>query len=333
MSSATILTDSMLKMDVKSALGMTRVPRQLTMAHYFLWCYRQATTTGTIDRSLRTPSTVIIRERIGENHQSVIDLYFNTFCVFKDKSWSYTTGKQRTMSEWTEVAHDLFSRWADVQIPEETERLFYRQTREAATNLPSTIDGSLRKFYHSTSSSPYRWYHPAQSTPKADQPIVFKGCLNVDIVSCFTSIWWHEMGGMDCELDNAWLLHPDHKDEFYRLLMRDFNLSTPEEAKTLRTTLTSDYRNHHKVSSGVEWFDALHDRILTDAKMWAYENIGQHINAHITFTYVEQRIINRLLQHGDEMLLMHDGIIFKSADKASLVAAALPHKLTIKDWK
>jgi hypothetical protein len=118
----------------------------------------------------------------------------------------------------------------------------------------------------------------------------------------------------------------------YRVLMKDFNLTTTEEAKTIRTTLTSDYRNGHRYESGVAWFDALHDRILADVYQWARDNGMRSPTAHKVFTHFEQTIVQRMLTAGDEALLMHDGIIFNEVDIQSLKASAAPHLLKIEQW-
>jgi hypothetical protein len=127
-------------------------------------------------------------------------------------------------------------------------------------------------------------------------------------------------------------LDPQHKDELYRLLMEGFGLATVAEAKEKRTSLTSDYRNMHRIATGVAWFDALHDRILEDTYRWAREINLHRPTAHKVFTYLEWKIIEKLLDAGDEVLLMHDGIIFKECNVTRLKAAAAPHKLKIERW-
>ena len=312
---------------------MQRKPRGLNLFWYFLWCYKQ-TTTSTIGNTLRSPDTLIIQKNLGMKEPDY-GPWFSKFCVWRfGGAYNYVNGKAREIKRWTDEAHALFGKWSHLEVPFEIERLFYRETRDVSSSLStSTIGNTLaRPFYHNTSSSPNRWYHPLQNLTTEQKKAAFSGCVNVDIVSCYTSIWWHELGGKDCNLSNAWLLDPQHKDELYRLLMKDFGLATIAEAKEKRTSLTSDYRNRHRIATGVAWFDALHDRILEDTYRWAREMNLQRPTAHKVFTYLEWKIIERMLHTGDEVLLMHDGIIFKEVDINRMRDAASPHKLKIERW-
>lgn len=360
---ASILTD------VKAALRMQRRPRNLKLFWYFLHCYKQATTTSTIGISLtgRAPNTVIIQQRLGITGAEDYMRWFTEFCTWKrGGAYNFVNGKQRELKRWTPAAHALFGKWSHLPIPYEILRSLYRETRDIPSTTssigislrgpeemrhmidtntdidedvyvdepspPVGIGDFRRPFYHNTSSSPNRWYHPLQSLTTAQKKAAFRGHVNVDIVSCFTSIWWFELGGKDCTLQNAWLLHPDHKAELYKLLMTDFSLTSVEEAKALRVTLTSDYKNKHRVPTGIQWFDDLHDQILSDSYKWAHYNNLQRPTVHKVFTYLEWKIIERMLTAGEEALLMHDGIIFKSVDLARLRKAAAPHKLSIERW-
>lgn len=345
MTSATNISpqvEASIKDDVKASLRMQRKPRHLKVFWYFMWCWKRdqgkvntTPTSTTIDGTLThwtTPRTVILKENLDMKDPDYAP-WFDTFCVWRfGGAWNYVNGQVRQMKRWSDEADALFSKWSHLEVPEDVECLFYPQTRPISHHLTTTIDGTLRSFYHTTVRSPHRWYHPLQNIPSEQQRQIFKGCINVDIVSCYASIWWHELGGKDCDLDRAWLLNPQHKDEMYRILMRDFNLKTTEEAKTVRTTLTSDYRNGHRYETGVQWFDALHDRILEDVYRWARENGMRHPTAHKVFTHFEQTVVQRMLTAGDEKLLMHDGVIFSDVDIKTLKDAAAPHIVKIEQW-
>lgn len=310
-----------------------------------------------IDNNLaRAPCTSVIQGRLKmiEPHYAP---WFKTFCIWRGGGmWSYVNGKQREMKRWTPAAHALFGKWLHLTPPAALQREFYQKTRDISLTLQQQMEeGTMgddfdqtgagtgldgyategwdnRLYYYGTGKSPNRWYHPLQNLTKRQKKAVWSGHWNVDIVGCFPSIWWHEMGGSDCTLPNAHLLHPDHKDEFYKLLMRDFNLTDPAAAKALRVTLTSDYKNRHRYKSGVPWFDALHDRILEDTYEFARVHGLTNPTAHKVFTWLEWCIIERMLEAGEEVLLMHDGIIFKTVDIRRLREAAAPHKLKIERW-
>lgn len=336
MSSVTALSpqdSASIRDDVKAVLCMQRKPRGLNLFWYFLWCYKQ-TSSSTIGSTLRSPDTLIIQKNLGMKEPDY-GPWFSKFCVWRfGGSYNYVNGKKRELKRWTAEACGLFGKWSHLEVPFNIERLFYRETRDISSSLStSTIGNTLaRPFYHNTSSSPNRWYHPLQNLTVEQKKAAFSGCVNVDIVSCYTSIWWYEMGGKDCELPNAWLLSPHHKEEFYKLLMRDFNLTDRAAAKTLRQTLTSDYRNGHFYTSGVEWFDDLHRRILEDCYTYATVNDLTKPTAHKVFTWLEWCIIERMLEAGDEVLLMHDGIIFRELNIPRLREAAAPYKLDIERW-
>lgn len=352
MTSATTISpelEASIKCDVKASLRMQRKPRHLKVFWYFLWCwkrdqgkiYNPATKATTIDGRLThmtTPRTVILKDNLKMIEPDYAP-WFDTFCVWRlGGAWNYVNGQVRQMKRWSDEADALFSKWSHLKVPYDIEMLFYPSARGTTHHLTTTIDGrlthegSVRPFYNNTVNSPHRWYHPLQNMPSELQRQIFKGCVNTDIVSCYASIWWHELGGKDCDLERAWLLNPMHKDEMYRILMRDFNLSTTEEAKTLRTTLTSDYRNGHRYTSGVEWFDALHDRILEDVYRWAKDNGMRHPTAHKVFTHFEATIVQRMVTAGDEVLLMHDGVVFSDVDVQALKDAAAPHIIKIEQW-
>jgi len=325
-----LLDSASIKDDVKAVLCMQRKPRGLSLFWYFLWCYKSPT--STIGNTLRSPDTLIIQKNLRMKEPDY-GPWFSKFCVWRfGGAYNYVNGKKRELKRWTAEADLLFQKWQHLTIPFDVERLFYRQTRDVSPSL-STIGNTLaRPFYHNTSSSPNRWYHPLQNLTTEQKKAAFSGCVNVDIVSCYTSIWWYEMGGKDCQLPHSMLLHPDHKEELYKLLMRDFNLTGRAAAKTLRQTLTSDYKNGHHYSHGVEWFDDLHRRILEDCYTYATVNELGRPSAHKVFTWLEWCIIERMLEAGDEVLLMHDGIIFKECNIPRLRAAAAPYKLQIERW-
>ena len=162
---------------------------------------------------------------------------------------------------------------------------------------------------------------------------MFRGAFNVDIISCFTSIWWYDLQGYDCELENAELLHPEHKMRLLEVIKRDFNVSDNVIAKRIRTKLTSSKR-HANEKTGVVWFDNLREHIIEKTLMWGEHNLPEDIimTVHNVFTYLEWQIVERLLEAGEEALLIHDGIIFSELDKKKLIGKAWPHQIKIERW-
>jgi hypothetical protein len=351
-----------IKQDIKALLLMTRVPRSLDIFFYFLWCYRKqqtllnapvmkaasigklqphknkkTTNTASIGWSLRrkqiellAPSTEVIKNKLGV-HTKDYDKYFDAFVIWKCKTSSSFQGRARTINGWTSGAENLFNKYADLKIPSYIERLFHHQTRD--TTNTASIGWSLSKpFYYRTKKS-YRWYHPDQNISTAEKKKIFRGCFNIDIVSCFSSIWWHELGGYDCELENAQWLNPEHKDYFLSIIKRDFHVYDDERAKRIRSKLFSKKR-HHTEKTGVIWYDNLREHIIEKATSWGEHNLPEDImlTVHNVFTYLEWQVVERCLQAGKEALLIHDGIIFSELDVKKAAYLASPHKLKVEKW-
>lgn len=335
----------------KAALGMSRVPKNPGIVLYFLHCWRssshptQQSNSSTLrhptqpgnSSTLRDPGdhpnsstlrdgTQFLKAPCTTYLQGVLGVtirhykpYFDAFVVFdKNGDYNHLAGRMRTLKCWTPLADDLFSR-CTFEIPVELHRTFYH-----STEMAEHLQGTGRPFYHSTATSPHRRYHDNQALPKEDKRVIYKGCTDVDIVSCFSSIWWHEMGGRDCLLPNAWLLNPEFKDDLLELIMTTFGLESKEKAKVKRSTLFAE-RHRHSSGTGVEWWDNLHSHILEYVA-------SQGTTCHELFTRHERRVIDRMVQAGAVALLMHDGIIFRQVDHVALRAAAGPHLLKIEQW-
>lgn len=331
-----------IKQDIKALLLMTRIPRSLDVFFYFLWCWRKQqglinkTKTASIGNTLRrrstdliAPSTEVIQKKLGMSIKDY-DKYFDAFVIWRNKTSSSFQGRARTISGWTPGAIELFNKCADLKIPEETERLFYLQTRD--TNTASIGSTLTRGFYHRTRNS-FRWYHPDQAITTAEKKQIFRNHFNIDIVSCFSSIWWHELGGWDCQLKNAEWLHTDHRLYFLEVIKRDFKITDNAQAKRIRSKLFSKKR-HHTENTGVEWFDTLREHIIQKSLTWGKHNLpeGIKLTVHNVFTYLEWQVIERCLQAGKEALLMHDGVIFSELDIHKAHQLASPYKLKVEQW-
>lgn len=327
-----------IKQDLKAMMQMTRAPRSLDIFYYFHFIYKKQqkliekrtdSIGGTLRRKrieLVAPSTKVIKEKLGFSVKDY-DKYFDAFVIWENKYYSSYQGRGRTIKGWSPAAVSLFEKWKEVPCPEEIEKLFYIQTRTA------DIGGTLsRSFYHRTKNS-YRWYHPDQNLSSDEKKQLFKGAFNVDIISCFPSIWWYDLGGYDCELENAYLLHPQHRLRLLEVIKKDFGIDDNATAKKVRTKLTASKR-HANEKTGVIWFDALREHIIAKTLKWGEQNLPEDIKltVHNVFTFLEAQIINRMLEAGEEILLMHDGIIFRSLNRRLLEAKAFPHAVKTDRW-
>lgn len=249
--------------------------------------------------------------------------------------YNYSSGKQREVKHFLPDAVKFFEevKASGFEVPQDILRKFYHMTLDCESSHLTGIVGGGRRFYHSTSSSPFRWYHPLQQTKKEEQPKVFKGCTNIDIQSCFLSIYWHEMGGKDLSGPTFhYLLNPLFKDDLHKKIEGDFPHS---DAKVLRNNLTQCNKNGHITLTGVQWYDDLHHFVVGHARQWGREILGwdyDECTPHLLFTFLELKLINKLIGCGTPVLRMHDGIIFKDVDIQSLKERAYPHLVKIERW-
>jgi hypothetical protein len=115
--------------------------------------------------------------------------------------YNYSSGRQREVKRYLPAAIQFFEevRASGFEVPEDIRRKFYPDSLDCEMShlVGRGRREERRSYYHSTTSSPFRWYHPLQQTKKEVQPQVFKGCTNIDVTSCFLSLYWYEMGGKD----------------------------------------------------------------------------------------------------------------------------------------
>jgi hypothetical protein len=260
----------------------------------------------------------------------------NVVVEWKYVGWyNYSSGKQREVKRFLPPAIQFFEevRSSGFEIPEDILRKFYHSTLDCETiHLMGMGVGGSRRFYHSTSSSPFRLYHPLQQTKKEDQPQVFKGCTNIDITSCFLSLYWYDMGGKDLNgPEYYYLLNPNLKDDLHKKIAESFE----GDVKSFRNNLTQTNKNGHITMTGVKWYDDLHHFVVGHARQWGREVLGwdyDECTPHKLFTFLELRLINRLIGCGTLVLRMHDGIIFKDVDIQALKERATPYLVKVEKW-
>ena len=254
--------------------------------------------------------------------------------------YNYSSGKQREVKHFLPTAIQFFEevKASGFEVPEDIRRKFYPDSLDCETYHLVGIGKreDRRSYYHSTTSSPFRWYHPLQQTKKEEQPQVFKGCTNIDVTSCFLSLYWHDMGGKSLSgPDYHWMLNPLFKDELAQKIMADLKCKNLKEAKDMRSNLTQCNKNSHITLTGAKWYDDLHHFVVGHARQWGRNVLGwdyDECTPHKLFTFLELRLINRLIGCGTPVLRMHDGIIFKNVDIQSLKERAYPHLIKVKQW-
>lgn len=257
--------------------------------------------------------------------------YEEAFVVWSfSGTWNKDHGRARELKRWTHAAHDLFGR-CTFPIPDEFLIRLKQGGLARVVPSPHMIDirGILhpQQWYHTTASSPHRHYHSLQNLSKPVRSVLFRGLIDVDIVSAHGSIWWHELGGKDSTASRAYLLDPEHTEYLLEDLMQTFDLKTPAEAKNKRSSLFNERAvvRGEEVRSGVPWFDELHDEILSVIR-------AHRTSGHELFTRYERRIIERLSAPdcGDVHHWIHDGALYRSVDETRIRQAAHPHRLQIR---
>ena len=259
---------------------------------------------------------------------------------FANGWYSYSSGRQREVKRYLPAAIQFFEevRASGFEVPEDIRRKFYPDSLDCEMShlVGRGRREERRSYYHSTTSSPFRWYHPLQQTKKEVQPQVFKGCTNIDVTSCFLSLYWHDMGGKDLTgPEYHWLLNPHFKNELDQKIMIDLKCENIKAAKDMRNNLTQCNTNGHVTMTGVQWYDDLHHFVVDNSRQWGKEVLRWDYDErtqHKLFTFLELRLINRLIGCGTPVLRMHDGIIFKDVDIQSLKQRAAPHLVKVERW-
>ena len=329
---------------------------------YFLYWYNcwlshceliHLTGSGGVGGEHHIPRPSALRARRGLCSSRDIKHLDERIVVWKYSGWyNYASGKQREVKAFKPEAVALFQsiKSTGYEIPADICRKFYHDALSCETSgirarveelvpkvqgLLARASGVVRNFYNNTVKSPFRWYHPLQNTKRELQPILFKGCTNIDVVSCWLSLYWFEMGGKDTRgPDFHFLLNPYLKADLEAKIVEDFKVSL-KEAKMLRNNLTMCNKNGHVTQSRVEWYDELHKWVVSHVRSWAAENLPwkwHEITPYRVFTFLEMKLIDKLISYGDPLLRMHDGVIFSSVDAEALSSAAYPHKIKFERY-
>lgn len=162
--------------------------------------------------------------------------------------------------------------------------------------------------YYNTAKSK-RLYHWMQNIPKAQKKKIFKGCVDLDLVSAFSNMFLQRVVKAR-KLHPAFLQMVQEPKAFLKRI-EDENVWTFEmkvgiaekSAKAMRSRLFSSISVPR---IGVQWYD---DLMLWIRRIFIEEGIS---NPHLFFTGIEREIMIeaiRLIGADKVKLLMHDGLI------------------------
>jgi len=330
-----VISECDIKALVKSVLGMTRVPRNLGA----IWCFYYAWKVGhgayVPDAKLRllgfnqdhrdTYFNALIAEfNTHHTESSPTDTISVTLTepspsrptisvTLTEPSPSsptisgilrnYTPGYRcRVIKSWTPAAQVLFNKFVElnITIPKSHWERLGDKVETVSTDLIPYLQPSHTTYYRNTPASPFRLYHELQNMPKEERNVLFSGCLDLDIVSCFGSIWWHELDGHRTGLE---LLHPQNSHMLKCQLACWFPGKSDKQLKAKRSTLFSGRLTYPPVTP----FDALQAQVA--------EHVGdfigdKYVNHHKLYTQVESGLMNRLYATAQPLLKIHDGAIF-----------------------
>lgn len=275
--------------------------------------------------ALRGPCTTYLKETLGMCTRHYAP-YLQAFCVL-DETWQYKgEARVRQLLDWTPLAHTYLARWAS-RIPVEWEMWHWRSRGfGVSTENLGPLASSIQPFYISTPKSPHRNYHVAQSMTRAEKEIAYAGCVDVDIVSCFASLFWHEMGGKNSTIPQVWLLDPAHSDYLLDRIKESFGCDHAG-AKKRRSALFMGYRNNYEYSSGHAWYDELHTGVIRHVR-----SLHPDETLHQVFTRYEKRVREAMATGGVVELDMHDGLIFRTVDLDMVESVIQPHRCKWKRW-
>ena len=279
-----------------------------------------------IDRSLAPavrPCTTFLQEKLGvcTRHYKP---YLDAFCMLNSE-WQYKgdNPRARELIAWTPKAHEHLADWSE-RIPVEWEKAFWTRLgfRVSTENL-GPLAQQLQPFYLSTPRSPNRNYHILQTVSREQKKLLFRGAIDCDIRACFSSIFWWELGGKDCEW--AQIMDPSSTELMDRI--RESFGCDDKGAKKLRSSLFMEYPNNYEYSTGHVWFDELHHRILGHVR-----SIHPGVRMHVVYTQYERLIREKMAFCGNVQLDMHDGLIYSYCDQEAAIKAVYPHQLKWEQW-
>lgn len=319
---AVSLTEDEVKNLVKSILGMSKRPRNLGA----IWCFFNAWNVG---KGSYVPYNRLRELGFDHSHR---DFYFNTFVkTFKQTdtnpiesirgilSNDYTPGYRcRIIESWKPVAQQLFDKFVElnVTIPKSHWEKCRNKVEDVSKDLLPYLQPGHVTYYRNTSGSPFRLYHEVQNVKKEERNKMFSGCLDLDIVSCFGSIWWHDLEGKRLNLE---LLNPENSDALKTQLREWFPGKSDKQIKEKRSTLFSGRLTYPPKTP----FDYLQKTIEEHVSDWTG---NKYINHHKLYTQREQGLMNRIYATTQPILKIHDGAILNPDTKIDSDILS-PHKI------
>ena len=311
-----------LKAAVKKSLQMKREPRNLNIFYLFWTSYHY-----TKPNEMPFVATSVLQRRFkisSAKYKKYFDGWVGKFCGRPVKGLQC-----RYIETWTPQFIQLMNETKSISIPRTFFKELCYQTKSINKQLLSIINNNNTPFsspftdyYHNTKDSPFRWYHAAQGLTKQQKRQLFGGCYDIDIESCFSSIAYHDLKIHDDRL------RPENKKYLRAAIMRDFRCDEPKSKQWVSILFSQPYKH----SWGVKWFDQLHKLVTAHVDAWIQNNSSWAPDGgwsyHKVFTFMEQRIMNKIITEDNLVLRMHDGCIMKEIPH-NLHQAVMPHKVSV----
>ena len=176
----------------------------------------------------------------------------------------------------------------------------------------------------------HRWYNPLQNMDEEQRNITYEGCLDLDIVACFPTLFhqyvFKEVGRETPGTYYAMIYQPEL---FLQMLIESdvwvypigWNKNTKKnkpraKAKQMRSRMFNFKDDKPLKKSGLVWYDKL-CQFIYNQMMDSDIN-----NGHLFFTLIEQRIVQiaiDIIGEDNVHMRMHDGFITKQIPDIDIV--------------
>ena len=257
----------------------------------------------------------------------------NACCVMLHCA-SAEAGRCDKIVNWTPPFNELFIELAEQRIAWEYKHVKLNEKKQKFSF--QFVPGAWIHNYHKTDSS-NRYYHPCQNISREEAAVIYKGCIDFDMVAAFPSIFCkvvldeetHPMLDL-CMRDPEHFLQLIIDHDAFTQDVRESDKSPREKAKDMRSKLFHPPANGRPWPVGVIWYDNLQKFII--------RKLGDKVGiekAHLFFTAVEQEVLEQAMQfvgYRNVVRRMHDGFNAINIDDPHDVLASI-EEATGYRWK
>jgi hypothetical protein len=268
-------------------------------------------------------------QSFSRNYQAI-----RSICCVTLNCGSSFSGKCDRIINWTSEFNELFISLAEQRIAWEYKNIRLNSKKQKFNF--QFIPGAWIHNYKKTETS-NRYYHPCQNLTREEAAVIYKGCLDFDMVSAFPSIFCKVV--MEDETHPMLDLCMRDPEHFLQLIIdhdaftedvRNSEDSPRDKAKAMRSKLFHPPANGRPWKVGVIWYDNLQRFIIRKLS----DKVGID-KAHLFFTAVEQEVLEQAMEcvgYKNVVRRMHDGFNAINIDNAQDALASIEEATGYK-WK